>query len=123
MTGPVTSSSTVVPAGGATRLPTTKPRLRGEDPDRVRGGRASSPPGRPTARRMSCSCIHTSSGRLDSSVSQVQATSAGVRGGAPAASVGGSARSSASRVAADDSSSSTIAAGVHDAAGEGPRSV
>ena len=39
-----------------------------------RAATESMPPGRPTARRTSCSCIHTSSGRLRSRVRQSQPT-------------------------------------------------
>ena len=56
-----------------------------------RAGAVSMPPGRPTARRTSCSCIHTSSGRLRSSVRQAHGTPPKIGSGLALPSVGGSA--------------------------------
>ena len=54
-------------------------------------------PGRPTARRTSCSCIQTSRGRLRSSVRQVHGTPAKMSSGLASPSVGGSESSAVCR--------------------------
>ena len=66
----------LVPVGAPTFLPSTKPRLSARYSAVCLAGAVSRPPGRPTARRTSCSCIQTSSGRLRSSVRQVHGHSA-----------------------------------------------
>ena len=74
-------------------------------------GAVSMPPGRPTARRTSCSCIHTSSGRLRSSVRQLHGTPPKIRSGLASASVGGSASSAVRRDVAASRISLMIASG------------
>ena len=75
-------------------------------------GALSMPPGRPTARRTSCSCIHTSSGRLRSSVSQFQGTPPKIVFGLACPSVGGSASRAVCREVAASRISLMIASGV-----------
>ena len=89
---PAISSTTVVPGAAPTRLATTKPRLSARYSAVCRAAGESIPPGRPTARRTSCSCIHTSR-RLRSSAFQSQPTPLKIRSGLAVPSVGGSASS------------------------------
>ena len=97
------------------RRPSCRARSRGSrrgTPRCAWPARVSMLPGRPTARRTSCSCIQTSSGRLRSSVRQVHGTPPKIGSGFASPSVGGSASSAVCRLVAASRSSLMIASGL-----------
>ena len=109
---PSMSRTSVVPAGAPTFLPSTKPRLSARYSAVCLAGGVSMPPGRPTARRTSCSCIQMSSGRLRSRVRQFHGTPPKIGDGSAAASVGGSLEQGVCRAVAAARISLRIASGL-----------
>ena len=120
---PAIARTTVVPGSAPTRLATTSPRLSARYSAVCRAAGESIPPGRPTARRTSCSCIHTSSGRLRSSVFQSQPMPPKIRSGLAVPSVGGSASSAVCRAVAAERISLMIASGLRSRRATTPCSV